>query len=88
MIDNRECVKSGTLNQLILHLTSMDSQNAISGSDFFQTFMITLQTFTEPQNFVDKMIERFKIPPMPENELSRPYEELKFAVQFRVCSVL
>lgn len=28
------------------------------GSDFFRTFMMTLQTFTEPEGFVSKLIER------------------------------
>ena len=30
-----------------------------SGSEFYGTFMMTLQTFTDPVTFVEKLIERY-----------------------------
>lgn len=79
MIDNG-AVKSGNLNQLIIYLTSSDPDN-YGGFNFQQTFMLTLQTFTKPQNFLDKLVERYNVP------LSNDFAEARL-IQIRVCSLL
>lgn len=89
MVDSKVMVVAGTLNQLILHLTSQYEADGLVGAEFFQTFMITLQTFTEPEAFVAKMVERFNCPPKPE-EMEEEYylKNFKQPIQMRVCNVL
>jgi len=88
MVGKNEVVKAGTLDQLILHLTSVSS-DTMSGTDFFETFMITLQTFTTAEVFVEKMIERYRVPPCPPGKNEKRYhEEFKMPIQIRVSSVL
>jgi len=85
-------VKAGSFNQLVIHLTSPldNADDAQSGSDFFRTFMMTLQTFADPEVFVAKLIERYSVPACPEGiPSSKNYElDLKHPVQMRVCNVL
>lgn len=91
-IDGKWLVKAGSFNQLVIHLTSPldNADDALAGSDFFRTFMMTLQTFSEPEAFVGKLIERYNVPPCPEGiPSSKNYElDLKHPVQMRVCNVL
>lgn len=88
-VETRSVVVAGTLNQLILHLTAPHEADGLVGAEFFQTFMVTLQTFTDPAVFISKMMERFECPPRP---LQMPAEyylrNLKQPVQMRVCNVL
>ena len=85
-------MKAGSFNQLVIHLTSPldNADDALAGSDFFRTFMMTLQTFSEPELFVSKLIERYDVPACPEGiPSSKNYElDLKHPVQMRVCNVL
>ena len=82
-------VVCGSLNQLILHLTSPFEADGLVGAEFFQTFMITLQTFTEPDAFVVKMFERFTCPERPEDMSEEYYlKNIKQPVQMRVSNVL
>ena len=82
-------VVAGTLNQLILHLTAPHEADGLVGAVFFQTFMVTLQTFTDPETFVAKMMERFECPPRPSDMAAEFYlKNFKQPVQMRVCNVL
>ena len=78
-IDNGVVI-SGNLNQLILYLTSSDPNN-YGGFNFQQTFMLTLQTFTKPENFLEKLVERYNITHLLENSEQR-------LIQIRVCSLV
>lgn len=88
--NNRFVVRAGNLNQLVVHLTSPldNAADALSGSDFYKTFMMTLQTFTEPEIFVKKMVERYDVPPCPDGINYVNYEsDVRNPVQMRVCNV-
>jgi len=89
--DGKVIIKAGTLNQIMLHLTSPldNAADALAGSDFYRTFMMTLQTFIEPEIFVQKMIERYNVPAAPPNVPEEDYaHDVKNPVQMRVCNLL
>jgi len=83
-------IKAGNLNQLLLHLTKPYDQTSDSGSgsDFFQTFLVTLQTFTTPLMFLQKLEERFSIPQEIINVASNAEHESFKAMKAKVCNVL
>jgi len=82
-------VKAGNLNQLLLHLTHPHAllSDSISGSGFFNTFMVTLQTFTTPEQFVRKLIERYSVPPHISAASSTDLSTLK-TTQAKVCNIM
>jgi len=83
-------IESASLNQLLIRLTST-SPDALAASDFYRTFMMTMQTFTEPELFVKKLIERYEVPPSPQQgdlDKKRYEMHLKTPVQMRVCNLL
>ena len=58
LVDGKEVIKSGNLNQLIIYLTSRDS---FAGSDFMDPFLVTYHTFTTSDILLCKIAERFGV---------------------------
>lgn len=84
----RTVVKAGNVNQLILHYTTAVSDKS-NNSEFADTFIITLQTFIKPIQFLRKLLERYNVPPCPGDQDQEEYEKsLKIPVQLRVIKVL
>jgi len=73
-------VLAGTLNQLIMYLSSSDPDN-YGGFNFQRTFMLTLQTFTKPENFLEKLVERYNVP----YSVDSSNQQL---IHIRVCSLV
>jgi hypothetical protein len=48
-------VRCGTLNQLVMRLTNPRTTEP----DFMKTFIMTHHSFTTPENFFIKLVERF-----------------------------
>ena len=89
--NGRKVVRGATLNQLIIYLTSPsgDSDEAQTGSEFYMTALMTLQTFTEPEVFLRKLKERFEVPPCPDDVNADVYElEVRRPLQMRVCNLM
>jgi len=63
-------VKGGTLDALIERLTRHDMMD----STFNQTFLLTFKSFTNQEEFFEKLVERFNI--SPPQGLSEPELEL------------
>ena len=82
----KKVVKSGNLNQLVLHFTK--AQNS-AGAEFTDAFMMTFQTFSTPYQFVRKLCERYKVPECPPSCNEEDYNDnFKLPVQLRVIKIL
>ena len=51
-------LSAASLNQLILKLTSLDND-----LEFQETFLLTYESFTTAEVVMDKLVERFRVPP-------------------------
>eukprot|EP00298_Acanthocystis_sp_HF-20_P006454 c16314_g1_i2.p1 GENE.c16314_g1_i2~~c16314_g1_i2.p1 ORF type:complete len:420 (-),score=124.61 c16314_g1_i2:44-1303(-) len=60
IVTNKE-IKAGTLNQLVILLTSEDS-GAIGYHNFLQTFLLTYRSFTTQKKLLEKLRDRAKVP--------------------------
>ena len=70
-------LKKGTLNSLILHLTSAEFQDI----HFMKTFITTYRSFTTPIIFLKKLIQRYRVP-------SHYSSEHQLNIQLRICNIL
>lgn len=72
--------KSYSLNQLVLKLTDDESYDR----KFQQTFITTYQSFCVPQQLLDKLMQRYRVPPT----LAQFDDKRRKAIQLRVAVVL
>jgi len=88
-VDNEgKRVRAGNINQLMLHFTEA-SNVSNAGAEFTETFMITLQTFVTPYQFLRKLTERYRVPPCPGGQNPEVYDkDIRVPVQLRVVKIL
>ncbi|KNC49777.1 cell division control protein [Thecamonas trahens ATCC 50062] len=58
VVDGELVLSAASLNQLVLKLTDLDGDLA-----FQETFLLTYESFTDASTVMDKLVERFRVPP-------------------------
>ena len=80
-------IKQGTLTGLVEHLTRHDKLDAC----FNDAFLLTYPSFVGAAALLDKLLERFNIPPpadLSETEMQRWVEQKQKMIRFRVVNIL
>jgi len=79
--------KTGNLNHLVTWMTRpLDGEPTIEDAEFMRRVFVSLDSFTTPEVFVEKLIERYM---GPDKDNISEYEKNVLAnVQKRVCTVL
>jgi hypothetical protein len=81
---NSQKLLCGTLNKLVEKLTD-DKTHDLA---YVKTFLLTYRSFTTPEIFLKKMIERYHVP-RPVNTAYEDFERnIKRPIQLRVCNVI
>ncbi|WVQ76637.1 hypothetical protein IAR50_006310 [Cryptococcus sp. DSM 104548] len=87
IFDDKGAVKAGTLRALVVRLTS----HSITDTPFFQAFLLTFRSFTDPSEFFEHLADRYYLP-SPESLLPEQYDEWKnkkkWYIQLRVVNAL
>ncbi|OXG72976.1 cell division control protein 25 [Cryptococcus neoformans var. grubii Br795] len=87
IFDEKGAVKAGTLRALIVRLTS----HTIADTPFFQAFLLTFRSFTNPAELFNHLQDRYYLPSPPELSPEQ-YEEWrnkkKWYIQLRVVNAL
>ena len=85
--DGEPVLTAATLNKLVEALTNEEKVD----TNFFNTFLLTYQSFTTADIFLNKLMQRFNVPPNnPASGLSdADYEvHVQMPIRMRVCNVL
>eukprot|EP01132_Coremiostelium_polycephalum_P002919 gene2919-3637_t len=77
-------IKSATLNQLILKLTN----EANTELKFVKTFIATYRSFTNPETFLQKLIQRYYTPNIKNVSPYTFRQSIQLPIQLRVLNVL
>ncbi|ODN75196.1 hypothetical protein L202_06394 [Cryptococcus amylolentus CBS 6039] len=87
IFDDKGAVKAGTLRALVVRLTS----HSITDTPFFQAFLLTFRSFTDPTELFEHLADRYYLP-TPESLLPEQYDEWKnkkkWYIQLRVVNAL
>jgi hypothetical protein len=79
-------IKAASLNQLVLKMTETDEDY---DPQLLPIFLHTYKTFTTPEKFMQKLIQRYKVPSKnPNNEKDEEWKASKRTMQIRVINVL
>lgn len=76
--DGKTVLLAGTLNKLVIHLTSATATDV----RYMHAFLMTYLSFTNPRTLLNKLIERYHVPAATHSD-----SEVK-RIQLRVCNVL
>ncbi|KCV73045.1 hypothetical protein H696_00593 [Fonticula alba] len=82
-------VHSAKFNSLVIFLTSPYHLTYASSQNFLNVFLLTLQLFSSPSLFLEKLVERFNVPPCPSHINPVLYQiQVVDPVQTLVCNIL
>eukprot|EP01090_Pellita_catalonica_P019851 TRINITY_DN6873_c0_g1_i1.p1 TRINITY_DN6873_c0_g1~~TRINITY_DN6873_c0_g1_i1.p1 ORF type:complete len:459 (-),score=74.47 TRINITY_DN6873_c0_g1_i1:887-2263(-) len=73
-------IKAGSLNKLVEKLTDVSHTDLM----FMKTFLMTYQSFTTPQKLLNKLFERYHVPPSSAED----WQQHRKVVQLRVTNAL
>lgn len=78
-------IRAGTLNQLLIRLTHEKS----SDMNFLKAFINTYRSFTTPETLLNKLLQRFAVPPTYRQDLSEEQRnKIQQVIQVRVINAL
>lgn len=86
-IDHTKVIRAATINKLIMKLTNESSVDV----NFLKSFLATYRSFTTPEIFWKKIMERYNVPPLPKNSTMTIEEHQKnvvLPIRLRVCNVI
>eukprot|EP01119_Soliformovum_irregulare_P016223 TRINITY_DN4671_c0_g1_i2.p1 TRINITY_DN4671_c0_g1~~TRINITY_DN4671_c0_g1_i2.p1 ORF type:complete len:599 (-),score=177.25 TRINITY_DN4671_c0_g1_i2:33-1829(-) len=81
-------IKGASFNNLVIKLTDTSTGETFD-PQLLPIMLATYRTFTTPEKFLQKLIERFQVPPKPMNgESEEEWKSMKKGVQLKVIGVL
>ncbi|KAJ2998963.1 hypothetical protein HDV02_003801 [Globomyces sp. JEL0801] len=80
-------LKSGTLDDLIINLTAVSSENSVEYHDYIKTFLLTYQSFTDTSTVIQLLVQSYTVLNL-ENQNWTEFEKLRKPIQLRICNIL